>query len=80
MTKSAHPDQTAQNTKSDQGLHALLTEICIRNEIKLKKAKKNKNKTKTPPPPKNKTKQKTKKKKQKKTRRKWTSPLCKEGL
>ena len=44
MTKSADPDQTAQNTKSYQGLHVLLTEICIRNEIKLEK----KNKKKTP--------------------------------
>ena len=37
MSKSADPDQTAQNTKSSQGLHVLLTEISIRNVIKLKK-------------------------------------------
>ena len=37
MTKSTHPDQMPQYATSDQGLHFLLIEISIRNEIKLKK-------------------------------------------
>ena len=36
LANNVYPDQTPQNSASDQGLHCLLTEIPIQNKVHVK--------------------------------------------